>query len=216
MKYLAINTSGENIEIGLRLDDKFIYWTDEDSHKASAILLPNIERILSENGVTIKDLDALGCVIGPGSFTGIRIGISTIKSLAYSLNKKIIAVNYLRQLAYNSLGTRCESIVSLVDGSNGMCYVAVYSPSLETEYLKPSCCSVIEAKKMIEMVEEPCSVIGDKAMADVMGRVTSFYGELCFYRAFDNEMEKKHFITYNDLTPMYIRKSQAEREKGDL
>mgnify|MGYP001775762080 CR=1 FL=1 len=85
---LVINTSGNGLEFVL--DDKY---THIDTEKQSVALPVECERFLRENGATWSDLTAIGVVVGPGSFTGIRLGIAYAKGLAIGLNIPIVAVN---------------------------------------------------------------------------------------------------------------------------
>lgn len=71
----------------------------------SETILPMIESILKLSGYTADDIDIFACSEGPGSFTGIRIGASTVKGLAFSTDKPCIGVSTLEALAYNLIGT---------------------------------------------------------------------------------------------------------------
>ncbi len=85
---LVINTSGNGIE--LLLDDKH---TTIQSEKQAIALPAETEKFLSENGVSWNDINAIGVVVGPGSFTGIRLGIAYTKGIAMGLNIPVIPIN---------------------------------------------------------------------------------------------------------------------------
>ena len=66
----------------------------------SELIVPTIERVLSDSGIALEDLTAFAVVTGPGSFTGLRIGLATVKGFAYALNKPIIPVTAMEALAW--------------------------------------------------------------------------------------------------------------------
>ena len=99
MNILAIDTSTSTATVALQVE-KNIYVKDlNDTQTHSQKLLPLISEILQEHNLKIKDIDTYICGNGPGSFTGIRIGASTIKALAQVTNKEIFGVSTLDALA---------------------------------------------------------------------------------------------------------------------
>ena len=96
MKVLAIDTSSEICGVALLENESLI---DDNSlnngmtHSENLMIL--IEEILQRNNIEIKEIDLISCVVGPGSFTGIRIGVATVKALAEVYNIKIVEVTFL-------------------------------------------------------------------------------------------------------------------------
>ena len=88
MNYVMFNTAGKTTEILLSAFGKEEYFSDENCRAASQILLPALDKMLDDAGARLSDMDFFGCVIGPGSFTGIRIGAVTVKTLCYALKKR--------------------------------------------------------------------------------------------------------------------------------
>lgn len=81
MKILSIDTASSICSVAILEDKKVIkVVSNEDSNTHSVKLMPQIEQILKDTNLTLNDIDLLVCDKGPGSFTGIRIGISTIKA----------------------------------------------------------------------------------------------------------------------------------------
>ena len=74
-------------------------------HTHSQTLLPMVESMLKCAGVKISDLDAAAVTVGPGSFTGLRIGVSTVKGMCYGAGKKCVGISSLEAIAYNFTGT---------------------------------------------------------------------------------------------------------------
>ena len=74
-------------------------------HTHSQTLLPMVESMLKCAGVKVSDLDAAAVTVGPGSFTGLRIGVSTVKGMCYGAGKKCVGISSLEAIAYNFTGT---------------------------------------------------------------------------------------------------------------
>jgi tRNA threonylcarbamoyladenosine biosynthesis protein TsaB len=87
-------------------------------------LIPSIEAVLQMAGCKLEDIDGFAVTIGPGSFTGLRIGLAAVKGMAFSLNKPVVGVSSLTSLAYNFFGSD-KVIVSVLDARRGEYYVAV-------------------------------------------------------------------------------------------
>lgn len=106
MKILFLDTSKPMTEIGLYEDDKLIEMDVFEGYKTlSSLLLTKIESLLTKHQIEIKDLGGIVCFTGPGSFTGLRIGISMANSISYSLNIPIAQINKDQEYAdgYDSL-----------------------------------------------------------------------------------------------------------------
>ena len=96
MKILAIDTSTPSGSIALLEDDQLIAESTTCIQKTHAErLLPSIKTLLDNIGTKLEDIDGFALAIGPGSFTGLRIGLSTIKGLAWSLKKKVVGFSTL-------------------------------------------------------------------------------------------------------------------------
>ena len=124
MNTLIINTANENLEIVLKKqDDIFCKILNSSSHH-NETMLPAVDEILKQNNLNIKDVDKVGVVIGPGSFTGIRVGIATIKAFRDALNieaKGINNLDYLFALA-SKQNKDCKTVAIL--GSKNSYFVA--------------------------------------------------------------------------------------------
>lgn len=94
-------------------------------HTHSRTLLPMVESMLKCAGVQISDLDAAAVTVGPGSFTGLRIGVSTVKGMCYGAGKKCVGISSLEAIAYNFLGID-GTIVCCMDARCGQVYNAVF------------------------------------------------------------------------------------------
>lgn len=154
---------------------------------------------------------------GLGSFTGIRIGISSIKAIAESLNIPVIDVSSLEALAYNVQDIDCSTICSLIDARNNQVYCGIFDKNynLLENYLADDINNIIEVLKKYENI----AFVGDGAIVhkDLL-EITDFeYDNFihskniakCAYNKFKNNDIK----TADTISPLYLRKSQAERMK---
>lgn len=131
MKVLAIDTSSSMGSIAL-VEDEFLlgeyslYVKGTHSEK----LLPLIKEVLNNSAVSLNEIDCLGVAIGPGSFTGLRIGLSTVKGIAFSLKKPIIGISSLEALAWNFLYSNFL-ICPILDARKGELYTAIFTSDIK-------------------------------------------------------------------------------------
>ncbi len=126
MKILAIDTSAESSSVALLYDEsigaEFCFNT---KRRHEETLLEAIEALLSQGGVKPSEIDLFAVTVGPGSFTGIRVGLSTMKGFAFAAGKPIVGVSSLRALASNIPHSEC-SICPMLDAKRGEVYTALY------------------------------------------------------------------------------------------
>ena len=102
MNILMIDTSGPACGVAIMADGRLVYeaeLTHRQTH--SQRVMPMVDTALQMSDMTAADMDVFGAVVGPGSFTGVRIGVSTVKALAHAANKPCVAVDALEALAAN-------------------------------------------------------------------------------------------------------------------
>lgn len=123
MRLLAIDTSGRALSAALAEDGEIIaaFGTDEGKNH-SLTLLPRLERLLEEQRLRLAQLDAFAVTVGPGSFTGLRIGLATVKAWGQALGKPLIAVSTLDAAAASSEGYAAP----LLDARRDEVYTALY------------------------------------------------------------------------------------------
>ena len=101
MKILAFDTTNSTLSVALLEDQKILSKnTIFESGKQSELLIPEIEKILTENNIWYQELDLIAATNGPGSFTGVRIGLTVAKSLKIATNKPLILINALEAIAF--------------------------------------------------------------------------------------------------------------------
>lgn len=129
---LFIDTCTKYLILALYKNNEIIeYFQMEADNNLSVLLLPKIDELLKKLNLEIKDVDKIYVSNGPGSFTGIRIGVTTAKTIAYGLNKEINTVSELEVLA--SVDTNKKYIVPLIDARRNYVYTGMYNNNLNIE-----------------------------------------------------------------------------------
>ncbi|WP_022794313.1 tRNA (adenosine(37)-N6)-threonylcarbamoyltransferase complex dimerization subunit type 1 TsaB [Marinococcus halotolerans] len=129
MKMLAIDTSTHVLGIALADEQKILgEYTTNIKKNHSVRLMPAVQSLMKESGVVPDDLEAIAVTTGPGSYTGVRIGVTTAKSMAWALNIPLYPVSTLQVFAQNGLGF--PGLVSpLIDARRNQVYTAAFSGS---------------------------------------------------------------------------------------
>lgn len=153
MKILAIDTSGQTASAALIEDEKLIgEFTQNDKLTHSQTILPMVVEICEKTNTDPKDVDYIACAVGPGSFTGLRIGAATAKGLCLGLNKPLLAVPTLDALAYHMFMTGAI-VCPTMDARRQQVYACFYE--WQGEKLVP----------LTEYMAESIDVIIDKALS---------------------------------------------------
>lgn len=112
MMILGINSSLANAEVAILKDDKLIAETSEASPFSQAVSITAlIESAIGNAGISLKDINMIACTVGPGSFTGIRIGLAAAKGLEIALNIPLIGITVFEAAALNHKGDACSILV---------------------------------------------------------------------------------------------------------
>lgn len=228
MKILAIDTSATVASAALCEDDEPIaVYSQKSGLTHSQTMLPMIRDLLRNAGATIDDIDMMAVSAGPGSFTGVRIGISTVKGLAFGKNKICIGVSTLEAMAW-SIAPFCTDalICPVMDARRGQLYTAVFKPH-GGRLIRLTPDSLISAEELAERLDaydKPVYFTGDgygiiEAMSLPFMRETPKHarwqnGYGVAIAALENYRltEDKSIFTDVLLRPEYLRPSQAERE----
>lgn len=226
MRILSIDSATEAATCSVIEDDKLLgEITFNYKKQHSVILMTIIDNLLKNINKTINDIDGFVVSKGPGSFTGLRIGMATIKGLSQGTNKPFVSISSLDALAYN-LAYTDGIICPILNALRGNVYTALYSfnnNKLErlTEYM------VISLEELLSLLKEKntsVTFIGDGvplfkdsiklSIPNVKFAPTSLNVVKASALA-ELGLEKLLEGEYDDLytsAPIYIRKSQAERE----
>jgi tRNA threonylcarbamoyladenosine biosynthesis protein TsaB len=123
---LAIETATRAGSVAVSRDDQLLSCASGDASSShSTDLIENVDRILRETGLKLGDVDLFAAAIGPGSFTGLRIGLATVKSLAVSMNKKCVGVSTLAAVAHAA--GESGRTVALLPAGRGEVFAQMFS-----------------------------------------------------------------------------------------
>jgi tRNA threonylcarbamoyladenosine biosynthesis protein TsaB len=126
MKLLAIDTSTDYLSLAVIKDGKAIAkFHKKAAMRHSMLLVPMIDKLLKKAKLKIKEMDCFAISIGPGSFTGLRIGVTVVKGLAYALKRPVIAVPTLDAIAMNAKKAR-GIICVILDARKKKVYACLY------------------------------------------------------------------------------------------
>ena len=199
MNYLAVDTSGQNLTIIICKDNKVhTYFDGECGVKHSTSLMPQIEKLASEVGFDFGSADFFSAVVGAGSFTGIRIGVATVKAMCFAYNKPCLPVTSFDTLAYNDCG---DKVLAIIDAKHNGFYVCGYSN--QKVILEP--CYIDKAQ-----VEQLLKEYQGVALQEIEGLNIK---KVDITSGLNNAIIKNLDKVSNDLeslSPLYVRKSQAE------
>ena len=130
--FLAVNTSFSQAEIALGKNSLIaasITWEKQGSH--SELITQKFLQIMADTSITLNDVDHIYCVIGPGSFTGLRVGVNFCKSLAYARNCLLTPINSLEFLA-SACDQKDRKVLSLIDAQKNSVFYSIFDQDLST------------------------------------------------------------------------------------
>lgn len=222
MKILSIETAGNVCAVALNEDDKLIKEKlIDDGNTHSVKLMPLVDKVLSETNTKVSDVDLFACDIGPGSFTGIRIGVSTIKAFMDVTNKKAVGITSLETLAYN---VDTEDIVcSMIDAKNDNVYYGFFKKvngiyenidDLGFDNIENVIAMAAQKNKKIIFVGNGSIEYKDmieskmkEALVNLNEEINKLNARNIGIAAF---LKQDKVVDSNNLKPVYLRKSSAE------
>ena len=164
MLVLSVDSSYSTATCALIKDDKILAEINlNDKKQHSVILMRLIDSILKEYEIDINDIDAFIISRGPGSFTGLRIGMATLKGLAFASKKPLISVSTLDALAYNSISFQ-GIICPIMDALRDNIYTCLYKNENNnlTPLIKEQCLNINELVTILKEQTLPIIFVGDE------------------------------------------------------
>lgn len=129
MKYLFIDSATTNLVVAIINDGKIAYiYNNNDNHDTSSKMMPVLAEAFENVGLKPQDIDKIFAVTGPGSFTGIRVGLTVAKTMAYTLNIPIVPISSLEVMASGNGGT------ALINARRGYVFAGTYDNDLNNVY----------------------------------------------------------------------------------
>lgn len=229
MKILSMECSATPASVAVIEDGKILssgFVNVKLTH--SQTLMPMVENVLNLSKLNINDINGLAISNGPGSFTGIRIGISAIKGIAAAKNLPCVAVSTLRAMAENFIGTDCY-ICAVMDARCNQVYNAIFE--IKNNEVVRLCedralmCDELanEIKSTYKNADKPIVIVGDGTdiffpFVEGINNVRKSSAQLRFQNAVSvglvaqEQFEKGDTLSADALLPFYLRLPQAERE----
>ncbi len=223
MKVLGIDTSTSCGSVGL-IDDESILseYLLNIPVTHSERLLGTIELILKEARFALEDLDGWAISLGPGSFTGLRIGVSTVKGLALATQKPVAGVSTLDVLAYQISSTP-YLICPILDAKKGEVYTAFYRYGERNDLKRQSAYRAIKPEDLMKDIQERTIFIGDgvktyrdylkkslESLAIFSPNSINFPHGSGVAKLGLELLRKGEYLDLANFTPLYVRPSEAE------
>jgi tRNA threonylcarbamoyladenosine biosynthesis protein TsaB len=228
MKILAIDTATQHCSVAVCLDLSLLAETTLLRHQThSKHLLKMIRQTISMAGIKLNEIDAFAVTRGPGSFTGLRIGLSCIKGLAYALDKPVVSVSSLEVLATQAMVTSNNNpllICPLLDARKKEVYFSGFR-YINNKLIQQNPEMVLSPEKLSLQIDGPSVFIGDGAIMykDIL---TNTFKNAAYFPPPQQNYIRAHTVailaferfqkgdtdSLSSLIPQYIRQSDAERK----
>ena len=225
MIVLSVDSSSKVATVAILKDDVLLgEYILNDKREHSVILMPLIETLLKECNLTIDDIDGYVVSKGPGSFTGLRIGMATVKGMSFGNNKPYISISSLDALAYNLISFN-GIICPIMDALRENVYTALYknnNDSLE-KIMDYTALDIDELVNLLKSKNEEVIFVGDglykhkKYICDNFPKAHFAPVHLNIIRAsslgeLGLNLLRNGICDDSNSAPIYLKKPQAERE----
>ncbi len=223
MRILSVDSSSVTASVAITEDGKVLaenFINNGLTH--SQTLMPMVEKTISESGVSVKDVDLFAITNGPGSFTGVRIGIASVKGMADAIGKKCVAVSTLEAIA-EPLKNEDVIACAVMDARCNQVYTALFNKGIRLCEDKAILIEELgeELKnydKKIVLIgdgsvlcyEKLCAIIQNCEVADE--KIRYVHGSSIGFVAENKIKNGEEPINSANLVPFYLRLPQAERE----
>ena len=222
MKILAIDSTANTSTVALLENETLLgLYTANTKNTHSETLLPMVKHLMSTLNVSNDQIDAYAVSNGPGSFTGVRIGVATIKGLAFGKDKKCVEVSTIEALAQNLEGF--EGIICpIMNARRGQVYTGAFLN--RKRIIDDTCMMLCDLIPMLEEYNQPIYFVGDgySLIEDMqISNLKSTPEMLRYQNAFSvgkiayKKLQNEDYTTDKELSVEYLRKPQAEREREE-
>lgn len=213
MNILCINTVSVGTQFALQKDGKATF-VDAGFSKHSETLFPLLERFLTDNSTAFEDIDMFGVVVGPGSFTGIRIGLAVVKMFGFVSGAKCVPVNSLEVLAYNKFAEN-KRICAVMNAGAGKVFCQFFQCTKNglTALEKPQMMKTSHFLAKLKTIGEVVIAFNDNSEKNAELDSVLFQSEpfsaVSLLACVTSNPDRA--VGYGELTPLYLRDSQAEQ-----
>lgn len=232
MRILSIDTASNICGVSILEDTNLLCKLDTDTGRThSENLMPMIRQAFAQTNLSLKDIGLIVCDKGPGSFTGIRIGLATAKAFHDSLSIPCIGISSLEALVYNTQNDKAESqyICSIMDCKNNNCYFALYEKKINCfeTLIEPQAESIIGTLAILKsycddtLENDFLKFIGDGSeiyksnICEVFSNVTFAKTSLNCLNSYSlglAGLAKFQINDFDEFLPLYLKKPQAQRQ----
>jgi len=227
MLTLAFDISSKTAAVALLRDDVILYDAiiNVDLNH-SEVLLPAIDQVCLQTRIKISEIDLFACTIGPGSFTGLRIGVSTLKGLMLATGKPAVGISSLTALALN-LGKSSKIICSVMDAGRGQVYTAYYRYNENGLLDQIGTDKAVDLREIIHNPEEEIIFVGDGAIkyAGIINNTKNEKINIAsaaqqYIRASSvgilgrEKYNRNELINAETFVPVYLRSADARMKKA--
>ena len=184
-RIIYIETSTALCSTALSVDGRIVSERRDSERRHASLTAPFVKEMLDEQGLSVKDCDAVCVGMGPGSYTGLRVGVSTAKGLCFGAGIPMIAVGSLDTLVWQAIGRGllpdgCRHIVPMIDARRMEVYTAVFS--VDGSQITETEPKVVDAGSFSDILSEgPVLFIGDGASkcSPVLTSPNAFFVQAC-------------------------------------
>lgn len=207
---LCLNTCFRSAEIVI-LGERTKFERVDANCKHSEHVLPEVEKVLDEANLGVKDVDVLGVCVGPGSFTGIRIGVALVKGFGFSRDLPCVAFNSFEVIAeqYFLNQKEADEVVVVLDGLGGFVFVSKLGRKGEVLF-KPTCMSLAEMAEFIK--QNSCEYVCHDDDKDKFALKSVELTQAAYENVLNRKLLVGKTVSCAEISPLYLRKSQAEVE----
>ena len=224
---LAFDTSSKTAAVALLQDDVILYDTIINvGLNHSEVLLPAIDQACLQTRIKIAEIDLFACTIGPGSFTGLRIGVSTLKGLVLGTGKPAVGISSLAALALN-VSRSSKIICSVMDAGRGQVYIAYYLYNENGLIDQIGTDKVVNPREIIHNPEQEIIFVGDGAIkyADILSNTKTKEINIAsvmqqYIRASSvgflgrEKYDRNELLNAENFVPIYLRSADAHMKKA--
>lgn len=226
MKILAVDTSAKAASAAIVQEDKIIgEFMINTAVTHSQTLMPMIDALLKNSNTSVNDIDAIAVNAGPGSFTGVRIGVAAVKGIAFPKNLPCISVSTLESMAYNMIGNDCI-VCSVMDARCSQVYNALFRVRGENveRLTNDRAFSLTDLKNELKSIRDKVFLVGDGAV--LCNEFLDSQLDNVVLAPFNKRIQTASSVAYaslkkykngetmtaDELLPIYLRLPQAQRE----
>lgn len=222
MRILALDSTANTSTVAVLENDKLLsMFSANIKNTHSETLLPMVKSVLDTLTLTDDDIDAFAVSEGPGSFTGVRIGVATVKGLAFGKGKKCVGVSTIEALAQNLEGF-CGIVCPIMNARRGQVYTGAFLNG--KRIVEDQCMMLCDLIPILKEYGEPIYFVGDgysliEKMEEPLFAKTPemlrYQNAFSVGRVAYTKLVGGEFTTDEGLRVEYLRKAQAEREREE-